>query len=129
MVQEERPQEVVVREAHHLASVAAFHALGAPAARAVEGEPLAALREPFVDDAALLVVRIRPGHVGDQEVDAVQALADIGEVVGDRGGVAALVELAEEFDAREVHVVPRVGADGESPDDQVCSLGHGSVPS
>ena len=56
-----------------------------------------------------------PGHVGDQEVDTVQALADIGEVVGDGGRVAALVELAQEFNAREVHVVPRVGADGGIP--------------
>ena len=68
----------------------AFDALGAAAAGAVQGQPMAARLEPFADRPALRGIGIGAGDIGDQQPAERQPLRDIGEIVGDRGSDAGL---------------------------------------
>ena len=125
VVEEERAEQIVMRQLHHLALAAAVDALGAPAAGAVQREPLAAVAQPVVERAALRVVRVGPGNVAQQQIGAVEGALDVVEAVADgRALAAAVVELLQQLDAGVVHVVASRRAERKAADDEMRALGH-----
>ena len=85
MGQEIAPEQGVVLGLDGAALAGALHPLGAAAARAMQGQPMAARLQPALDRARLRGVGVGAGHIGDQQPADRQPFLDIREVVGDRG--------------------------------------------
>ena len=105
MRQEVAPEQRVVLGLDGAALPRAFHSLGAAAAGAVQAEPVTAGFEPLLQRATLRRVRVRAGHVRDQEAADRQPLLEVCEVVRDRRRNLALRQQAEEPQAGVVVVV------------------------
>src|SRR5438552_13829652 len=87
MVEEKAAQGRVMAALDHHAAFAGFgHRHGAPAAGAVKREPMSAAFEPTLDELALLIVEMGPGHIGDEKAAPRQPFGNVGEIVADGRG-------------------------------------------
>ena len=96
-----------------------FDPLGAAAAGAVQGEPVAAGLQPVADRAGLGGIGVRAGDIGDQQLAQRQPFRDIGEIVGDRGRDVALGEKAEQAKTGIIMVVAAHRAGRKAAGDQM----------
>src|SRR5262249_32209075 len=99
-----------------------FDALGPPAARAVQCEPMPAPLGPSAYRVGLRRIGIWAGDIGDEEAAHRQPARDIGEIVGDRGGDILLGEQLKEAQARVIMVVARHRAGREAARDDMRAV-------
>src|ERR1700693_5212635 len=82
MIQEERAQRVRILALAQLAEVSIFaHRYRLASAATMEREPSPAVLDPFANEVVLLVSRIWPRDISDQETTARQPLRDVAVVV------------------------------------------------
>ena len=123
MGQEVAPEEGVVLGLDGAALAGALDPLGAAAAGAMQGQPMAARLQPALDGAGLRGVGVGAGDVGDQQPADRQPFLDVREVVGDRGRNVPFGQQPQQPQAGIVVVVPGIRTGWKTAGNQMRAAG------